>query len=76
MLKERPPQGALIDAKSLGNARKIPDGLNGELGHSQLSHVVQANLAIGDQPTALHTVLEFWKLHVSLGDGNSWAKIH
>lgn len=47
VLKERSPEGTLIDAEALRNAREIPDRLDSKLGHAELAKVVETNFAVG-----------------------------
>lgn len=76
MLKERSPQRPLIDAEPLGHTGEIPHGLDGELGHGELARGVEADLSVGNQPSAPHAILELRQLHVGLGDGDGGAEVN
>jgi hypothetical protein len=48
MLKQRASQGSLVDPESLGNAGEVPDRFDRKLGDSELSKIIQADLAVRD----------------------------
>lgn len=75
-LEEGSPQGTLVDPEPLGNAREIPDRLDGYLGHGKLALRVQADLAVGYESSAPDALLQLGELHVSLCDGDGWSEIH
>jgi len=47
VLKQGTTERRLVNAEALGNTRKIPDRLDGNLGDGKITMLVQADLSIG-----------------------------
>ena len=73
MLEQRSSKDTLFNTEALSDARKVPDRLDGELGHVQLAGVGDTDPTIWHKTACFDALLELGDLHVCLchGDGRS-----
>lgn len=75
VFKESSSQRALLDSKPFGHPGQVPDGLDGEFGHAELTTLVDADLAVGLQSPRSDALFQFRDFHVGLGNCDCWSDV-